>query len=166
MDEDQFKVLKFLSTLTHSLDFGEFTKMIGSTPSKTLGIVKELQKMGFVKEVRGGFSLTKEGIMVLKTHTAVPEDKKFRFYNGVDKPTGLSADSLKTFYQLVREADVTSLEFHTTRGDFERWTRNILADPQLADELARIRASRLKGEDLREEISKATESRYSNLKGH
>jgi DNA-binding Lrp family transcriptional regulator len=166
MDENQLKVLKFLSALTRSLDFREFTQMIGLSSNQTLEIVRELKIMGFVKEARGGFSLTREGMDALKTHTTVPEDKKFHFYKEVDKPTGLSANSLKTFYERVGEVDVASLEFHSARGDFERWVKNVLEDPQLADELARIRASGLKGEDLRKEISEATESRYGNLKMH
>jgi len=166
MDKNQLEVLKSLSTLTQSVSFKEFTQMIGLTPNKTLEAVEELKKMGFIKEARGGFSLTKEGMVALKTDSTVPESKQFYFYSEVDKPTGLSANSLKAFYQLVREVDVAALEFHSTRGDFERWIKNVLKDPQLAEELARIRVSGLKGENLRKEISKATESRYSNLNVH
>jgi DNA-binding Lrp family transcriptional regulator len=166
MDENQLKVLKFLSTLTQSLDFREFTRIVGLTPDKTLEAVKELKKAGLVKEARGGFSLTKEGMMALKTNVTVPENKKFHFYRAVDKPTGLSANSLSTFYQTIRQVDAASLEFHNARGDFEKWMKNVLEDPQLADELTRIRTSGLKGEDLRKEITTAAESKYSNLTMH
>ena len=166
MNENQLGVLKFLGALTRSLDFIEFTQMIGLSSNQTLEIVRELKTMGFVKEARGGFSLTREGMDALKTHAIVSEDKKFHFYKEVDKPTGLFANSLKTFYERVGEVGVTSLEFHSARGDFERWVKNVLEDSQLTDELVRIRTSGLKGEDLKREISEAIESRYGNLKMH
>jgi hypothetical protein len=86
---------------------------------------------------------------------------EFHFYNGIGQPTGLSAASIKNFYELIKKVDASSLEFHLYRGDFENWLRTAVNDARFADELADMKKSELKGENLRKEIAKAAESRYS-----
>ncbi len=59
--------------------------------------------------------------------------------------------------------DADSLEFHLYRGDFENWFRTTLNDEVFADELATIKKTDLKGEELKKAIAKATNLKYNLL---
>ena len=52
------------------------------------------------------------------------------------------------------------MEFHLYREDFENWLKTVFKDAALADELANLKASQLKGEDLRKEILKAIAAKF------
>src|SRR3990170_3528132 len=142
------------------LDFNEFAKMVGLTPSATMDTLKELANTGHVRKVGGGYGLTEKGKAVLKAVTRVPEGAEFVFYTGIGQPTGLSAASPKEFYEAAKKVDVSSLEFHLSRGDFENWVLALLKDDALAIDLENLRRGELKGESLREKLASAIESRY------
>ncbi len=159
--EQRLNVLKAMSEVTGHMDMKHFAQTVGLTPSETIEQVQELVKAGFVKKSGSGYGITEKGKNALKAVTPVPENKEFQFYNGVDQPTGLCAVSVKEFYDSVKKVDAASLEFHFYRGDFENWIRTAIDDRTFADELAQMKKSELKGENLRKEIAKAIEERYS-----
>jgi len=159
--ENQLKILKFMSEVTGRMDINEFARKIGLTPNQTMEQVQELVKAGFVKKVGSGYGMTEKGKAALKAVAPVPANMEFHFYLGIGQPAGMSAASIKEFYDAVRKVDAASLEFHLYRGDFENWIRTVVNDATYADELAHMKKSELKGENLRKEIAKAAEARYS-----
>ncbi len=161
LNEEQLKTLRFMSEVTGRMDMNQFARIVGLTPSQTMEQVQELVKSGFVKKVGSGYGITEKGKNALKAITAVAAIMEFHFYNGIGQPTGLSAASIKNFYELIKKVDTSSLEFHLYRGDFENWLRTAVNDATFADELADMKKSDLKGEKLRKELAKAAETRYS-----
>lgn len=160
MAEKLLKILKAMNTITSNIGWKEFTKMVGLSPSQTAQGLQELLKTGFVRKIGQGYSLTEKGKIALNAFDRVPEDMEFHFFTGIGQNTGFSAKSLQDFYKLVKKVDVAALEFHISRGHFENWIKTVFHDTQLINEFVRIRRLNLKGENLRNEIVKATEKRY------
>jgi hypothetical protein len=92
----------------------------------------------------------------------LPSDKAFYFYLAENSPLGLVAKSLGEFSLRLRTVDSKSLEFHTNRGDFEKWLL-MLGDQKLAQQIAGLRKEKLQGEGLRRRLSKLVNNRYSQL---
>jgi alpha-amylase len=92
-------------------------------------------------------------------------NEPFLFYKGVGENsfTGIMAWSLKGFAKAVKRVDVTALDFHNTRGDFEMWAQNSLRDKLLAQKLAQARVKRLKGERLRSFLAEVTEKHLAEV---
>jgi DNA-binding Lrp family transcriptional regulator len=160
LNENQMKILKFMSEVTGRTDMNEFARKIGLTPSQILEQIQELAKADFVKKVGSGYGITEKGKATLKAVAPVPANMAFHFYLEVDQPTSMSARTIKEFYQAIKQVPAASLEFHLYRGDFENWIRSTVNDPAFALEFAEMKKSELKGEPLRKEIAKATETRY------
>jgi hypothetical protein len=59
--------------------------------------------------------------------------------------------------------DVKSLEFHIPRGDVEKWVKDVLGDKELAEEIERIRRSKLASELLRTRILEVIDFRINQL---
>lgn len=59
-----------------------------------------------------------------------------------------SASNLGSFYDVSGDIDVRSVEFHMSRGDFEKWIKS-LEDDALARDVAKLRKKGLSGENLR-----------------
>ena len=93
----------------------------------------------------------------------VPPERAFYFYTGVGRPLGVVANSLKEFGALIKSVEVSSLEFHLDRGDFERWVM-MLGDGGLAKSLGRVRERRLAGEKLRAELVRVVRVRIERLR--
>jgi DNA-binding transcriptional ArsR family regulator len=89
-------------------------------------------------------------------------DKAFHFYADVGKPLYVFAHDLLEFCDWVSKVNVDSLQFHARRGDFEAWFRS-LGDEELAMEIALLKTRNLTGEELREAIREAAESRCMTL---
>jgi predicted transcriptional regulator len=158
--EERLKVLKIMSEATSRMNMNEFAGMVGLNPSQIIEHMQELAKEGFLRKVDGGYGMTEKGRGALKAFAPVPKDMEFHFYIGIAQPTGLLANTIKDFYEIVQQIDVASLEFHFYRGDFENWIRTACDDVAFADELANIKKVQLKGENLRKEIAKAAKARY------
>jgi len=159
--EERLKVLKVMDEATSRMDLNEFARMVGLTPNQTITHVQELVKTGLVRKLGSGYGITEKGRTLLKASATVPKDMEFNFHTGIGQPTGFSARNLKDFYELTKRVAAASLEFHLYRGDFENWIRTVVNDAAYADELAHMKKSELKGENLRKEIAKAAEARYS-----
>jgi predicted transcriptional regulator len=158
--EEQLKVLKVMNEVTSRIDMNTFAQMVGLNPHQTIERVQELVNAGLVRKAGGGYGITEKGKAILQAFTPVPKDAAFHFYTAIGQPTGFSAESLKDFYEIVKRVAVESLEFHLYREDFENWIKAVFKDAALADELANMKNSQLKGEDLRKEILKATAAKF------
>jgi alpha-amylase len=97
--------------------------------------------------------------------SAIAANEPFLFYTGEDERhfTGERAWTLKGLSESLRKVCVKSIEFHNTRGDFEKWAEESLQDQTLARQMKKVRVSRLKGEALQRELRRVTEKRFRQL---
>lgn len=95
----------------------------------------------------------------------VPSSKCFHFFLGVgpDKSLGLSACNLWELKEKVEIVDVRSLEFHVSRGDLEKWCRDVLGENMLAEQITHVRQRGLKGVSLRNKLSEIIHNRIKEL---
>ena len=149
MKEEQFKVLKALSEATSRMDINMFAKKVNLDPNQTIEQVQALAKEGFLQKVGSGFGITAKGKAALKAFVSVPEGMEFHFYDGVDQPTGITAETLAEFYEDIKKIKVNSLEFHIYRGDFENWLKDACNESEFAQEVGVVKDADLKGEELR-----------------
>lgn len=101
----------------------------------------------------------------LETLTA---NEPFLFHRGQGKEnfTGVMSWSLKGFANALQKVDVKTLEFHARRGDFEAWAEHSLQDKVFSQELAQIKASNLKGQELKKKLVEAATKRFKILSEH
>ncbi len=81
----------------------------------------------------------------------VAGNSPFRFYTGVgeEKYTGVEVYSLNGFLDALFKVDAESVEFHSRRGDFERWAQHSLRDMEIRKRFQEIRELDLRAEELR-----------------
>lgn len=163
MAQYKLKILKVMNEITSKVSLKEFLDMIGLTSNQAMEHMQGLVEAGFLVKVGRGYSITEKGKIAIKELSPVTEGTEFHFYTGIGKFTGLSAKSLKDFVEVVRKVDSEALEFHVSRRDFENWMKAAFDDRQLADEIGKVRESKQEGENLRNEIIRATETRYSQF---
>jgi len=96
---------------------------------------------------------------------SVAANEPFLFYTGEGEKyfTGRIAWTLEGFPAAVQKAGVESLEFHSSRGDFEKWAEESLHDRTLTVQLRRIRLANLKGAPLKRALTMITEQRFDEL---
>jgi predicted transcriptional regulator len=161
LKEEQLKVLKALSEATSRMDLAMFAQKVNLTANQTMYQIQELAKEGFLQKVGGGYGITQKGKAALKGFAAVPKEMSFHFYFGIDQPSEFKAESLEQFYREIKQIRVQSLEFHLYRGDFEKWLKDVCKEPELAIEFGSVSAMCLKDEELRVELLKALDAKYS-----
>ena len=149
-----------MSETKNRMDINMFAKKINLSPAQTIQQVQELAKEGFLQKIGNGFAITEKGKTTLKAFKMVPEEMGFRFYYGIDKPTGLTANSLGDFYKIIKQISVDSLEFHLYRGDFEAWLKDACKEPELAEEFESVKTSGVKGEKLKTELLNVLDTEY------
>lgn len=91
-----------------------------------------------------------------------PVDKTFHFYADLDKPLNAFAASLGDFCDKVKSIDVSAIEFHVHRGDFEAWFSG-LGDTELARKTLLVREQKMFGEDLRKKLYEVVRKRVEEL---
>jgi DNA-binding Lrp family transcriptional regulator len=160
LTEEQLRVLKAMNEITSRIDLNSFAQMVGLTPNQTIERVQELVDSELARKTGGGYGITEKGKAILKAIAPVPKESAFHFYTGIGRPTGFAAESLKDFYEIVKQVAAESLEFHLYRGDFENWIKAAFEDAALADELASLKNANVKGEELRKEIITAMATKY------
>jgi hypothetical protein len=161
MNDVSLRVLKVMSEVTVRMDLNGFAKMVGLTPAGTIEQFQELLRAGLVRKSGNGYGVTAKGKNALKARELVSSGKEFHFYIDIDKPTGFHADSIISFYELMKLLPRESVEFHLYRGDFENWFRDEFEDTILANELAGMKSCELKDENLRKEILEVLEEKYA-----
>jgi len=94
---------------------------------------------------------------------ALPPARRFYFYDGVGHFIGRFAASLWEFHQTLGTLPIDSLRYHLTRGDFERWIRDVLRDSNLAQRLNKLAHRELGDAELRRAIVAFVGNRYQEL---
>jgi Family of unknown function (DUF5752) len=93
---------------------------------------------------------------------SVPPQNAFYFYRAIGAPTGAAARNLPDFLGILNTIDLTSLQFHLERGDFENWLK-MLGDDTLAKQIATLKERKLRGENLRVQLVDTVQARLSSL---
>jgi alpha-amylase len=96
---------------------------------------------------------------------AITADEPFLFYTGAGEKqyTGTMTWGLRGFAGVIERISLKSLEFHTKRGDFEKWAEESLHDTVLTSELKKTNLAKLEGENLRKALLKVLRRRLENL---
>jgi hypothetical protein len=133
-----------------------------------------LAKMECVKSPEKGFYVITErgrkslGIMEVDKDKAAeilayqPAEKAFHFYADVGKPLNAFAASLGDFCDKIRSIDVSAVEFHVHRGDFEAWFTG-LGDAELVRKTLLVREQKMFGEELRNKLCEVVGKRVEEL---
>ena len=164
------------------------TMLLNEKPLKATEIAKEakekfppvmmhllgLVRMGYVSSPEKGlYVITGDGKKALglpeidkEKATAIlaysPHDKTFNFYVEIGKPLNLHAHNLRDFANKLQKADITSIEFHTKRGDFEAWITG-LGDVELAKKIGLLKQRNIAEENLRKILREIIQQRYEAL---
>jgi len=91
-------------------------------------------------------------------------ENAFYFFTSVGNYTGQSARSLEEFVNKIREVKITSLEFHLYRGDFEKWTAEVLEDNILTERIRAVKLLEPIGNALRDQLYFTVSKRLEELK--
>jgi hypothetical protein len=133
-----------------------------------------LTKMDYASSPEKGFYLITEkgkkslGIPEVDKEKAteilayLPAEKTFHFYADVGKPLNTFAASLGDFYDKIQSIDVSAIDFHVHRGDFEAWFAG-LGDAELARKMLLIREQKMFGEELRKKLLEIVKKRSEEL---
>lgn len=151
----------------------DIAQKVGLNFSSCMMHILGLKKAGFVSSPEKGYyqitdlgkgavepRISKEAAASLLRPLTV--EKFFHFYTGIDEHSGFEANSLLDFCERLKDIDVRSLEFHVSRGDFQRWLQTIGAR-ELARKFEDIREKGQSGEALRSEVYRAARARCDEL---
>ena len=95
------------------------------------------------------------------TEGELPPDRSF-FFKGPDGALNLRAANLVRFCELAEGVDPATWEHHLRRGDYSRWLREMIKDPELAVEVHRVEANGAIGAaESRAEVLAAIRRRYA-----
>lgn len=97
---------------------------------------------------------------VLRT---VPSDCGFHFFTSIGNYTGVTAHSIGEFAENLKTINIDSVKFHFERADFQKWIRNVLCDPELAERIGLI-GTEFSDESLRKKLVEITETRLIELR--
>lgn len=89
-------------------------------------------------------------------------EKSFHFYADMSKPLNVHATSLGDFCDKILKVDLSSIDFHTNRGDFESWFSS-LGDTELARKTLLVREEKISGENLRRKLYEMVRNRCDSL---
>ncbi len=112
------------------------------------------------KELLGLPQLSKEKATTILAY--LPMEKSFHFYADVGKPLNVYAASLGDFCDKILKIDLSSIEFHMKRGDFEAWFAG-LGDAELARKTLLVREEKMAGENLRRKLHEVVKNRCDSL---
>lgn len=173
----QNKVLETLWKAGKPLKPHEIVEVTGLGFSSLITHLQSLVKAGYVSTPKRGFyAITADGKEKIGTTEAdrkrasailspVSLDNAFRFYRGISEDLGVYANSLNDFCKKLQAIDLSSIEFHLFRKDFESWIKDGLGDSELANRIGVIRTMDLSGEGLRQRLYETVESRCRELDG-
>jgi hypothetical protein len=92
----------------------------------------------------------------------IPHNGAFSFYIDIGKPLNLHAHGLRDFANKIQKVDLTSIEFHSKRGDFEAWFTG-LGDAEITKKITLLKQKNVMGEDLRKQLHDIVQQRYIAL---
>jgi hypothetical protein len=99
-----------------------------------------------------------------RTLRTLSRENAFYFFTSVGNYTGQRAMSLEEFANKIREVKITSLEFHLYRGDFEKWTDEVLEDDILTERISAVKHLEPLGNALRDQLDFTVSKRLEELK--
>jgi hypothetical protein len=98
-----------------------------------------------------------------KILTEVPRYRAFYFFEDIDRYSGICANSLIVFSNLITKIDKKSLNFHLKRRDFENWIKTTIGDTYLANQIHKIDES-IDEDKLLAKVCQLVENRLTELK--
>jgi hypothetical protein len=99
--------------------------------------------------------------LVARILRTVPDENAFYFYKDIGYYLDVRARNLAEFLSVLKIVDISSIEFHEARGDFENWFLTTLGDATLAREALSCKSK--KGEELRNSLCNFVNSRLARL---
>jgi len=160
LKDEKLLILKTMHEATNRMDLTSFAQAVNLNPNQAIEQIHELTKEGFLQKSNKGYCLSDKGVNALKINRVVPTDKAFNFYIGVDRPLGISAQSIEEFYRQIKQVCSDSLDFHLFRGDFENWIRDVLLDDELAAEVGNNKNAEMHVGELRKALLNAIDAKY------
>jgi len=142
-------------------------------PSVMMHIIG-LTRMGYVMTPeKGYYIITEKGKKALgfpeingekaqQILAYLPVEKSFHFYADIGKPLNVSAANLQDFCDKILKVDISSIEFHTNRRDFEAWF-TMLGDVELARKTLLMKERKISGEELRKKLYEIVKNRCEEL---
>ncbi|MFZ0965236.1 MAG: hypothetical protein WAN82_01245 [Candidatus Bathyarchaeia archaeon] len=133
-----------------------------------------LNRMGYLEQrEKGYYAITEKGKKTLgfpeinkekagEILAYLPIEKSFHFYVDVGKPQNIHAASLQDFGDKILKIDISSVEFHVNRGDFEAWFMG-LGDIELARKMLLIKEQKVLGDELRKKLYEIVKNRCEEL---
>jgi hypothetical protein len=112
------------------------------------------------KKVLGLPEISKEKATEILAY--LPMEKSFHFYADISKPLSIHAASLGDFCDKILKVDLSSIEFHMNRGDFEAWFAG-LGDVELARKTLLVREEKIARENLRKKLFEIVRNRCDSL---
>jgi hydroxymethylpyrimidine pyrophosphatase-like HAD family hydrolase len=94
------------------------------------------------------------------TEGELPPDRSF-FFRGPTGSLNLRAANLIRFVELAEGVDEATWAFHLGRGEYSAWVRDMIKDPELADEIAAVERAGLPAAESRTRILVALRQRYA-----
>jgi len=174
LSPDKKEILETLSRCDKAMRATDVAKETGRKFRPVMMHMLGLVKMGYVTSPeKGSYAITEKGKVALSQPEMTKEkaeailayashDKAFHFYAAMGQPLNLHAHGLRDFANKVERADIESVQFHMSRGDFEAWFHG-LGDDELAKKVDELRKQNLIGETLRTELHETVEQRYIEL---
>jgi Family of unknown function (DUF5752) len=168
------EILETLSRNDKAVKAMDVAKESGKDFKPTMMHILGLVRMGYVNSPEKGlYAVTQKGREALQNPEIskekaeailayAPHERAFHFYADVGKPLNLHAHNLRDFANKVDRADVASVQFHMSRGDFEAWFVG-LGDADLAKKIAVLKEKNVVGEELRSQLREIVEQRYMEL---
>ena len=117
-------------------------------------------------EARIRLELEKPELAAKRLLRRLPAGMGFTFAYDFVRTSDVTVCSLDEFYLALKDIDVSSIQFHAERGDFERWLSQVVGDNILAAQIIEAKRSKrkIKGESLRKRILAVTGRRLKELK--
>ncbi len=100
---------------------------------------------------------------VSKVLRTVPFENGFHFRTNQGVYTNVTATSLIDFADKLETIDITSVEFHYPKGDFQFWITKTLGDEELGDRMCFVNRN-IHWEHLRQQLLQLVNQRISELK--
>jgi len=94
------------------------------------------------------------------TEGELPPDRSF-FFRGPTASLNLRAANLVRFVELAEGVDEATWAFHLERGEYSAWVRDMIKDPELADEIVAVERAALPAAESRAQILAALRQRYA-----
>jgi hydroxymethylpyrimidine pyrophosphatase-like HAD family hydrolase len=95
------------------------------------------------------------------TEGELPADRSF-YFRGADDRLNLRAANLVRFVELAEGVDETTWAHHLRAGDYSRWIRQMIKDPDLADQIGALEHDTgLAPADSRRRVLDALRARYA-----